>query len=261
VISSAEPVVRVYDAATGRLVCELKGHEGAVLDLLWCADGKRIVTAGRDDTVRIFDAGSGTSLQVFRNPPDRMSVWPDARRLAWRKEDRLLLILSDQRLLTLDIQSGQWSASPVRTGFLPVQLAAARGASVLAVGANDAAVTVNLTKERRFWSVGQMHGSMQQLAWLPDGDRLLSWAGTTAQGYSVVANRKLGTLIAGIEGEQWLMVGPDGHYRGSEGIEKHIVYVALHEDGSMKTYAPAEFQDKFGWKNDPNRATFLKPAK
>lgn len=54
------------------------------------------------------------------------------------------------------------------------------------------------------------------------------------------------------------MIGPDGQYRGSEGIEKHIVYVAMHDDGALKTYTPAEFTAKFGWKNNPDKATFLK---
>ena len=33
------------------------------------------------------------------------------------------------------------------------------------------------------------------------------------------------------------MVGPDGHYRGSKGIEKQIVYVALHDDGPHDLHA------------------------
>jgi hypothetical protein len=37
-----------------------------------------------------------------------------------------------------------------------------------------------------------------------------------------------------------------------------IVYVALHEDGSQRTYAPDEFAQTFNWRNDPNRATLLK---
>ena len=41
---------------------------------------------------------------------------------------------------------------------------------------------------------------------------------------------------------------------GSPGVEEQIVYVALHEDGSQRTYTPAEFAAKFGWKNAPEKA-------
>jgi hypothetical protein len=57
------------------------------------------------------------------------------------------------------------------------------------------------------------------------------------------------------------MVGPDGHYRGSKGIEKQIVCVALHDDGPLKTYTPVEFTTRFGWTNEPDKATFLKTVR
>jgi hypothetical protein len=37
-----------------------------------------------------------------------------------------------------------------------------------------------------------------------------------------------------------------------------IVYVALHEDGSQRTYSADAFAQKFNWHNDPDRATLLK---
>jgi len=35
------------------------------------------------------------------------------------------------------------------------------------------------------------------------------------------------------------------------------VYVAQHDDGSLKTSTGAEFIRRFGWKNDPNKARFM----
>ena len=32
----------------------------------------------------------------------------------------------------------------------------------------------------------------------------------------------------------------------------------MHEDGSQRTYTPAEFAKTFGWKNNPEQATLLK---
>jgi hypothetical protein len=37
------------------------------------------------------------------------------------------------------------------------------------------------------------------------------------------------------------------------------VYVAQTDDGRQETYTPAEFQKKYGWKNDPAKAILLGP--
>jgi len=52
--------------------------------------------------------------------------------------------------------------------------------------------------------------------------------------------------------------GTDGHSRGSEGVESQIVYVAMLDDGSQRTYTPAEFVKQFNWKNDPAKARLMK---
>ena len=67
---------------------------------------------------------------------------------------------------------------------------------------------------------------------------------------------KLGTLIPKMTGNHWICIGPDGHYVGSAGVEKHIVYVTVTDDGKQETYTPAEFARRYGWKNDPSKARF-----
>ena len=37
-----------------------------------------------------------------------------------------------------------------------------------------------------------------------------------------------------------------------------MVYVAEFDDGHQETFTPKEFEAKFGWKNDPDKATFMK---
>jgi serine/threonine protein kinase/WD40 repeat protein len=49
-----------------------------------------------------------------------------------------------------------------------------------------------------------------------------------------------------------LAISPEGHYRGSPGVERDIVYVVKTKDG-QQTLKPKEFEEKYGWKNDPSR--------
>ena len=95
-------------------------------------------------------------------------------------------------------------------------------------------------------------------AWHPDSRRFLGSFWGAFRGYDVAARCRLGTLYPVISGNHWLCIGPTGHYRGSPGVEEHIVCVAQLDDGSNITLTPADFASRFGWKNDPEKATLLK---
>jgi hypothetical protein len=104
--------------------------------------------------------------------------------------------------------------------------------------------------------LGQYLGHTAQ--WLPDSRRFLGWGnyyGTV--GFDVDTNRWLGLLLPWLTGDHWLCFGPTGHYRGSPGVEDQFVYVAMLDDGSQRTYTPAEFAKTFNWKNAPEKAELL----
>jgi len=50
-------------------------------------------------------------------------------------------------------------------------------------------------------------------------------------------------------------ISPEGHIRASGDIEDHIRYVALTDSGEQLTFTPAEFAERYGWKNDPEKVT------
>jgi hypothetical protein len=54
--------------------------------------------------------------------------------------------------------------------------------------------------------------------------------------------------------DRHVLVTPDGHYGGSPQIDRQLVIVVLTEDGRQETLTPVEFEKKYGWKNDPERA-------
>jgi len=75
----------IWDAATGREVNRLHGHQDGVRCVACLPDGRRIVSGSYDKTVRMWDACTGQ--EVLRFPPGdgaalSLAVSPDGRRLA-----------------------------------------------------------------------------------------------------------------------------------------------------------------------------------
>lgn len=57
---------RLWDAARGNEVTELRGHGGAIRGIGFSPDGDRVATASVDGAVRIFDSESGRCLMTLR---------------------------------------------------------------------------------------------------------------------------------------------------------------------------------------------------
>jgi WD40 repeat protein len=61
---------RIRDAATGKVLFELAGHEQRVTSAHFSADGSKAVTCSYDGTARVWDASTGRSLAVLRGKDD-----------------------------------------------------------------------------------------------------------------------------------------------------------------------------------------------
>jgi WD40 repeat protein len=74
----------LWDAATGKEVRRFTGHRGAVGSVAFSADGRRAVSGGADDSVRLWDVATGKQLRRWTGHKESVTAVlfaPDGRRV------------------------------------------------------------------------------------------------------------------------------------------------------------------------------------
>jgi WD40 repeat protein len=90
VTGSRDRTVKVWDAATGRLVVDLEGHRGLIQAVAFDGSGTRVLSLSADRTARVWDASTGTELAVMAQPDMRQAVIArDARHVVTASGARL----------------------------------------------------------------------------------------------------------------------------------------------------------------------------
>lgn len=82
-LTIATTIARVWEAKTGRLVSELKGHTSTIAALEFAPDGKRAVTGSWDKTVRIWDTATGALLKTLTGHEDAVTAVAFSHDGAW----------------------------------------------------------------------------------------------------------------------------------------------------------------------------------
>ena len=67
-------LVSVHDAASGKLLYELKGHTAPITAIVFNKSTKTLITASKDSTMRIWSQDSGEDRQRFVTPADGLGV-------------------------------------------------------------------------------------------------------------------------------------------------------------------------------------------
>jgi WD40 repeat protein len=81
--ASGDQTVRRWDVASGRQLACLDGHRDGVYQVGHSADGRRLLSAGTEGEVIVWDAHSGRALHSHRLPAKALcaAFAPDGRRV------------------------------------------------------------------------------------------------------------------------------------------------------------------------------------
>jgi WD40 repeat protein len=101
-----------------------------------------------------------------------------------------------------------------------------------------------------------LRGSINPLAWSPDGKRIAACAAQTIQLWEAETGKPDGVILPNPQ-YHGLTIRPDGHYRGDAKVNDAIVMVVQKADGTTETLTPHEFERKYGFKNEPDKVRLL----
>ena len=257
--ASADKSAKLWDAKTGACL-HTWTHTAPVLGVAWSRSEKMVATITAT-SLHIWSVTSGESVGKVDPLPAGIVSEGNAHAaqpnpLAWGIDEETLFLGFDLNSLF----QVTW-----RTGAFKHLTGGLRHAFIL-----------SLSPDQKLALIGNQHhvyviptATPQEPGrvlftrpgdWHADSRRFISGNNVDIplHGFDAQRFERLGVLFPRIGGEQFGCIGPDGHYRGSRRIDEHLVYVALHDDGSQRTYSPKEFRDKFQWKNDPDKVRFLK---
>ena len=83
--ASDDKTAKVWDAASGKELLTLRGHNDSVTSVAWSPDGKRLATGSGDQTAKVWDAASGQELLTLSGHTACVAAWPGARTASgWR---------------------------------------------------------------------------------------------------------------------------------------------------------------------------------
>ena len=259
--------VRIIDVASGKVLRTLKtGQPGVQVYQVFALspDGNTLYTRHGDRTVRSWDIAvggevKGTLVGKFKSA-DCISCSPDGNQLA---------LAAGAACEIIDTRTGATRSLTHAIGLKISSVSDAIWSSdgrTLASGGGERVFVWDVEtgkSRRRFTGPYAFSGFAKAttLGWL-GGERYIAAA---MESYIHIWDVTSGQLVATLfllgeaEGQQLseakgIVFTPEGHYRCSPGVEKDLVYVALTDAGEQITLSPAEFQQKYGWKNDPAKA-------
>jgi WD40 repeat protein len=170
IASGSEDTIKLWDAASGRLLRTLEGHTGTVETVAFSPDSARVASGSADKTIKFWDAASGRLLRTFEGHTGSVvtvAFSPDGARIASGSVDKTIKLwdAASGRLVRTSEGHAAWVGSVT---FSP------DGARI-ASGSGDGTIKLWDAATGRLLRTLEGHiGSVEAVTFSPDGARIAS---------------------------------------------------------------------------------------
>jgi len=218
--AGGKPVLREAEEALHRAVSAsrvqltLRGHTAGLIGVAFSPDGRRIATASRDDTAKVWDAATGQVLLTLSGHTQDIygiTFSPDSKRLATASNDKTAKVwdaTTGKELLTLTGHTDKVSG----VAFSPdgTRLATSSGIRVSDSVDHTAKVWDAATGKELLTLIGHTNG-VTFVAFSPDGKRLATGStDNTAKIWDAATGKELLTLIGHTNSVTSVAFSPNG---------------------------------------------------
>jgi hypothetical protein len=152
---SDDRTVRLWEAASGQLLCTLEGRAGAVRSVAWAPDGGQLASGADDGTVRLWNSMTGEELHVYE------STYPGhvVRMVSFHAATRTVDVLGKTKLGDPDIiiRLLPWDASARAATIASIQYVSAKIVLVGESNVGKSCLALRLA-QNRYEEQGTTHG-------------------------------------------------------------------------------------------------------
>jgi len=227
-------VTQFIDISTGELLREFAGYGQA---LTWSSDGKS-VALGFLTEITLRDAQTGEVAATFAAPAGHVRV------MAWSPDRRLLAAGMDNgKVHVFDVDSGALQRTGEGHTSTVVSLAWLDDGAALASGTSSEVCVWNASGDL-LRTIPDDGGTFS-----PDGGQVASRGASSLRLWNLEDGSYLRTLLT-LRDRQYAAISPEGHFSGSPDVALEFVCIVQTDEG-QQTLTPAEFSQRYGWKNDP----------
>ncbi len=212
---SFDKTVGIWDVDPEKLVHVLEGHKAEVSSATWSPNAKQIATASRDRTIQIWNAKGGRRIRILENGHDDL-----VRHVSWSPDGlRLASASNDFRLVFWNTSSWRASWGDAAADHVAfIAWSPTRNLFAAAIANGNILIydrTANLLR-----TLAGHHGSVLSLAWLTDGERLVSASfDGSIRVWNVLSGQQQHMLIAGQDAFTSVTISADGRLMASRSYD------------------------------------------
>jgi WD40 repeat protein len=220
--------------------------------LAWSPTGNTLAI-GTPQSIQLVDAESGEVKGVLNRPGSGYSG--SLKGLEWSPNGERMACFDGWNVCLFDVQSAELLGHCKHEG--------GEGFGSCLAWFDDGrrfATGTNGSGDIRIWETDPLRLSRVvprlagEVAVVSPGGRFACYSSGNTVRIQDLQNDKQTCALLELEGDAYVAASANGHFRGSPGIEKQLVYV-VRTDRGQETVTPAEFAQRYGWKNEPDRVS------